>query len=331
MPRDYYEVLGVSRSASEADIRAAYRRLALRYHPDRNPGNKEAEARFKEINEAYEVLSDPEKRRLYDQYGHQWRLVQQYGPAAAGATAQGPFTQYGPSTGTPFQGPFAWVWRSQTTAPEDVFSDLLGEDVWERFFGVGTRPGRRAVEQEVEISLEEAFSGTRRLLELSTDQPCPTCQGRGQSGRRPCTLCGGRGFLTRPMRVEVTIPPGVDTGSRVRVAPGGQEVFLRIVVRPHPRFERQGADVRTEVEVPLYTALLGGEVIVPTLQGRVALTIPPETQNGATFRLAGQGMPHLNNPARRGDLLVTVKVRLPTALTDEERRLFQRLRSLRPE
>ncbi|GBD11834.1 Chaperone protein DnaJ [bacterium HR23] len=316
MPRDYYEVLGVPRNASEAEIRSAYRRLALQYHPDRNPGNKEAEARFKEINEAYEVLSDPEKRRLYDLYGHQWKVVQQYGPTAAGTASQ--------------QGPFTWTWRTQTTTPEDLFSDLLGEDLWERFFGVGTRPRRTVAEQEVEVSLEEAFSGTRRVLEVAADQPCPSCQGRGRRGRMPCPTCGGRGTLSRPMRIEVTIPPGVDTGSRVRVAPGGQEVILRIVVRPHPRFRRHGADLHTEVEVPLYTALLGGEAIVPTLQGRVALTIPPETQNGATFRLTGQGMPYLENPNRRGDLLVTLKVRLPTGLTEEERRLLQRLRELRP-
>lgn len=315
MPRDYYEVLGVGRNASDKEIRSAYRRLAMRYHPDRNPGDKEAEARFKEINEAYEVLSDPEKRRLYDQYGHQWRIVQQYGPAAAGATQQGPFT---------------WTWRTQTTTPEDLFADLLGEDLLERFFGTRTRPSRRAVEQDVDISLEEAFSGTRRVVELSTDQPCPSCRGTGRSGRGACYTCGGRGTLSSPMRIEVTIPPGVDTGSRVRVAPAGHEMFLRIAVRPHPRFQRQGADLHTEVEIPLYTAILGGEVVVSTLQGRIALTIPPETQNGATFRLAGQGMPYLDNPSRRGDLLVAVKVRLPTGLTEEERRLFQRLRDLRP-
>jgi molecular chaperone DnaJ len=321
MARDYYEVLGVGRNASEEEIRAAYRRLALRYHPDRNPGDKGAEARFKEINEAYEVLSDPEKRRLYDQYGHQWRWVHQYGGApgtAPGATSSG----YASSP---------WTWRAHTTTPEDLLGDLLGGDLLERFFGVRTGPARRTrVEQEVEISLEEAFSGTRRLLELSGEQPCLSCRQTGRGGRGVCPACGGRGFLTVPQRFEVTIPPGVDTGSRVRVTPGGQEVILRIAVRPHPRFQRQGPDLRTEVEVPLYTAILGGEVVVPTVEGRIALTIPPETQNGAVFRIPGQGMPILENPARRGDLHVVVKVRLPTSLTEEERRLFRRLRDLRP-
>lgn len=321
MAKDYYAILGVPRNASDKEIRAAYRRLARKFHPDVNPGNKEAEERFKEINEAYEVLSDPEKRRLYDLYGENWRYAAQ--GAGAGATAQGPFTW------RVERGPGGWH-----TLFEDLTGDLGLGDLFERLFGGGTATRTRvrrppALEETVEVSLEEAFQGTTRLLEVPLARPCGACGGSGRLGRAPCYACAGTGVQERPARFEVKIPPGVDTGSRVRVTPGGREVVLHIRVRPHPRFRRQGDHLYTEVEVPLYDALLGGEVEVPTLRGRVVLRIPPETQNGQTFRLAGQGMPRLGQPGVRGDLFVTVKVSLPRGLTERERELLRQLRAMR--
>jgi curved DNA-binding protein len=288
MGKDYYAILGVERGATEKEIKQAYRRLARRYHPDVNPGKKEAEAKFKEINEAYEVLSDPDKRQKYDQFGEDWKQ--------AGAFSQG------------FQGPFA---GATVFGPEGTSN--MGEFIFDRLFqdlGIGRRRARRGpdIDYPVEVSLEEAFHGTTRVI--------TSPQGR---------------------RLEVKISPGVDNGSRVRVAGEGvignppADLYLVISVRPHEVFQRKGVDLYTEVPIPLTVAVLGGEVHVPTLKGKkVALKVPAETQNGVVFRLAGQGMPHLGDSAR-GDLMAKVKVVLPTHLTAKERELFERLRSLRGE
>jgi DnaJ-class molecular chaperone len=322
MARDYYEVLGVPRNAPDKEIRAAYRRLARKYHPDVNPGNPAAEARFKEVNEAHEVLSDSEKRRLYDRYGAEWKHAQGGVGATPGAGGPGPFQ------GRAEQGPAGF---------EDLLSETGLEDAFERFFGEGglgrtaTR-SRRAPpqgEQPVEISLEEAYGGAARLLEVPTGELCRACRGQGRTSGGVCPQCLGHGYLTRRTRVEVAIPPGVDTGSKIRVQPGGQTVVLRVVVRPHSDFHRRGHDLYSEVSLPIYDAVLGGEVVVPTLKGQVALNVPPGTQNGQAFRLAGQGMPHLENPRVKGDLYVMVKVALPEKLTERERDLFRRLKEMR--
>lgn len=318
MPRDYYEVLGVPRGAGEKEIRSAFRKLARKHHPDVNPGDNRAAERFKEINEAHEVLSDAEKRPLYDRYGHNWSHARQAQQAGAGA---------GPST-----------WRVENA--DFGGGGGLG-DIFERFFGAGRggtttrarpRQARPAtVEQPLEISLEEAFRGATRSLQVSAEATCGRCGGMGVIGTGMCLECQGQGTVARPVRGEVTIPPGVDTGSRVRVSPGGQPVVLVVTVRPHPGFQRRGADLHSEVTVPLHDAMLGGEVRVPTLTGQVALTLPPETQNGRVFRLAGQGMPRLDDPQRRGDLHVAVRVEMPTDLTDDERKLFRQMRDRRKE
>jgi curved DNA-binding protein len=289
--KDYYQTLGVPKNASEADIKRAYRKLARNYHPDRNPGDKKAEDRLKAINEAYEVLGDPEKRRKYDQLGSRYQEWQRMGGDPRG---------------------FDWGQAGGVNV-DDLFGGGFS-DFFTSIFGGGAGRGRRAnvrgrdVEQNVDVSLEEAFHGATLSFQ--------------KNGRQ----------------LEVKIPPGVKTGSKVRVAgeggaglggaPGG-DLYLVVNVRPHPRFKREGDDLSVEQPVDLYTALLGGETAVPTLDGTLSLKIPPETQDGRTFKLRGQGMPHLRDPQTRGDLLVKVHVHIPQNLSPEEKRLFTELARLR--
>ncbi len=285
----YYETLGVSRDADEKGIRQAYRKLARQWHPDVNPGDDEAEAKFKRINEAYEVLSDPEKRVKYDKYGENWKHADELDKAHA-------------SRG---RGDFAYWFSGNPDI--DGHSGGSSGGVFDEIFS-GFRRGRSGPSRlrfTAAVTLEEAFKGTARIVDV------PIRSGEGSK------------------RIEVKIPPGVDNGSTVRVPVGDgkeAEVHLNIQVREHSKFRRSGADLYTEVEAPALDAVLGGEVAVPTLGKRVGLTIPPETQNGQTFRLVGQGMPRLNRPDSRGDLHVTVKAVLPKGLTDEERRLFEEIK-----
>jgi len=323
--KDYYEILGVRRDATEQEIKQAYRRLARKYHPDVNPGDKAAEAKFKEINEAYEVLSDKEKRRKYDQYGEQWQYAEQF----AQANQQSPFWDFAGSGG-------ASGFHFSGVDLDSLFEELLGHT---RPFVRRARPRRgRDIEAPVEVTLEEAYHGTKRTISLQVEEPCPACQGSGLGQNAFCATCQGAGVVPRLKRLEVKIPPGVNTGSRVRLSGKGQpgygggangDLYLVISVKPHPRFERRGDDLYVEVPVPLTVAMLGGEVEVPTLNGRLMLKIPPETQNGRVFRLAGQGMPHLGDSSR-GDMLAKVNIVLPTKLSAEEKELFRRLRELRP-
>ena len=322
--KDFYTVLGVGRSASEKEIKQAYRRLARKYHPDVNPGDKTAEAKFKEINEAYEVLSDPEKRKKYDRYGDQWQHAEQFAKAGQGA-------QWDSSKG----GPYTTFDFGDLGDLGDIFGGVF------QGFGGGAGTARRSarpksMEYPVEVTLEEAYHGTKRVLQLQAEEPCSVCGGSGRVGRARCSNCRGSGRLLRPKRLEVKIPPGVRDGSKVRIAGqvsqgyGGAKGDLLLVVKvlPHQTFERKGDDLNVEVPVPLTTAMLGGEVGVPTLKGNVALKVPPETQNGKVFRLSGQGMPHLNDSSR-GDIFARVKVMLPTKLTQQERQLFEQLRGYR--
>ncbi len=311
--KDYYKILGVERNASAEEIKKAYRKLALQYHPDRNPNDKVAEEKFKEINEAYQVLSDPEKRAKYDQFSTSYQRWQATGG----------------------QAPFDWgAWGNAPSGGVRVefrdLDDLLGgiggfSDFFRNLFGFGgvdfggmgqgrARAGASraranrppAYEQPIAITLQEAYHGSTRHIAVN--------------GRR----------------LEVKIPAGARTGTRIRLPeavplPDGRkaDLYLVVEVMPDPRFDVQGYDLHTDVAVDLYTAVLGGEVKVPTPGGDVLLTIKPGTQPGQVYRLRGRGMPHLKNPDRHGDLYVHIKVNLPKNLTPQERELFTQLAQLR--
>ncbi len=305
--KDYYQILGVSRDASVDEIKSKYRQLALEFHPDRNPGDKGAEEKFKEINEAYQVLSDEEKRARYDQLGTEYSRWQRSGapggfnwdewvttPAGGGVRVEmGDLEDL-------LGGGFSEFFRS-------IFGGMpqsgVGAGGRRRVSSRGRQPVPRAYEHPLTISLHEAYHGTTRRLEVD--------------GRR----------------LEIKVPAGSTTGTKVRVpgvapaGPNGQlgDLYLIIEVAPDPRFEVNGPDIKTHVKVDLYTVVLGGEVKVPTLSGDVLLTVPPGTQPGQTFRLAGRGLPKLKKRDENGDLLVLVNVEIPQKLTDRERELFEEL------
>ena len=308
--KDYYDTLNVPKNASEKDIKHAYRALARKYHPDMNPDNPEAEERFKELNEAYEVLSDPEKRKQYDQFGGEWSKWQQTGGRPDD------FWQNWSAGGQPNAGGYTGRGFSGDENFSDFFQQLFGGlggygDIFGRGGNRGSAVPRRGrdYEQPVEISLLEAYQGTQRLFQIG-DQ-----------------------------RIEVTIPPGADNGTRVRVAgkgaPGATggpagDLFLVIEVSLDAAFDRHGVNLETVVPVDLYTAILGGEVQIPTPDGKhVLLTIPPQTQNNKKFRLRAKGMPVLGKSKERGDLYATMQVQLPQDLHKEELELFQSLQVMR--
>jgi len=309
--KDYYRTLGVDKGASTDEVKKAYRKLARKHHPDVNPNDPEAEQRFKEINEAYEVLRDPEKRSKYDRLGANWQRYQQTGgdpggfdwsqwfsPGGARPGGQRVYTEYGDLNDLFGQGGFS-----------DFFQTIFGgrASAGQAGWANGRAMDGRDAELEVEVSLEEAFQGTTRILQV-----------------------GDR-------RLEVKIPAGVDTGSRVRIAGEGQpgmqgaragDLYLVIRVRPHDRFKRDGADLRLSLPIDLYTMILGGEVVVPTLKGRVSLRIPAGTRTGQTFRLRGQGMPSLRQGEPAGDLFVEAVPVIPSDLSEREKQLYTELAAL---
>jgi curved DNA-binding protein len=331
--RDYYATLGVPRTATPAEIKKAFRKLARQHHPDVNKGDAAAEKRFKEVSEANEVLSDPEKRKLYDQLGANWQAYQ--GAGAGSGQPGNPFADYqnfgagGPGVRYEYRGnaedlagfsdffrtffggggasPFGGggpgarsQTRVRTGSIEDLFAGLSGDVLESDARGSQRGRSRARLEAEAEVSLEEVADGTKRLLEL---------EGR---------------------RIEVKIPPGVADGQRIRfsgVAPDGGDVYLSVKVRPHAVFTRKGNNLYSELPVTLREALLGAEVRVLTLGGRVLLRIPPETQNGRTFRLAGKGLPKFRGDGR-GDLYVKTRVVLPTGLSEEAKKAAEKFLDL---
>ena len=343
--RDYYEVLGVKRDAPEDEIKKAYRKLARKYHPDLNPGDKTAEEQFKLLQQAYDVLSNSEDRKLYDQYGENWRAVK----AGAGAPPPPGYEGYegyegaGRSTrgggGGPGGGGFNFDdfdfsrFRTTGTSPGgfDIFEEMFGGG-----FGRGraTRSGRgRDIEAELETSLEEAHRGGRRTLQMQTSEACPTCGGTGAKDGKVCETCGGAGEVTRPKTIEVNIPPGVRDGSTIRVpGQGGAgsndsepgDLYLHIRLRPHPVFTVKGDDVETELPIAPWEAVLGAKVEAPTLDGKVELTIPAGAKNEQRLRLRGQGLN--KRKGGRGDEYVRLKIVVPKDVSPEERRLYEELK-----
>jgi molecular chaperone DnaJ len=340
--RDYYKVLDLPRSAAEAEIRKAYRRLAMRFHPDRNPGDGDAEDKFKEAKEAYEVLSEPSRRAIYDQHGH----------AGLEATRQGG--------------------GSGAEAFSDIFGDVFGD-----IFGGGRRANRSQVYRgadlryQIDLDLPEAVFGYTVEIELAKlsecevchgsgaakgstatqcnscggigqvrvsqgfftlQQTCPQCRGAGRIIRNPCDACLGQGRVRRSKKLSVKIPPGVDTGDRVRLSGEGEagrnggppgDLYVEVQVREHPIFERDGANLSCEVPVSFVAATLGGSIEVPTLNGHVVLKVPPETQSGRVFRLKDKGVRQARG-GEQGDLFCRVVVETPVKLSEEQRALLQK-------
>ncbi len=351
---DYYELLGVQKGATADELKKAYRKKAVQYHPDKNPGNKEAEEMFKKVSHAYEVLNDPEKRAAYDRYG----------PAAfegAGAGMRG-----AGGMGGGFHDPF------------DIFREVFGQSaggggIFEEMFGGGSRDGSRDgadLRYDLEITLEEAARGVEKEISfrknvtcercdgsgaepgskritcptcrgagqirrsggiITFTQTCPTCGGIGTKVEKPCTACRGEGRVPKTTKLNVRIPPGVDTGSRLRSSGNGEagvaggqpgDLYIVLSVKEHELFERQGEDLFCEIPIKFTLATLGGTIEVPTLSGKATLRIPAATQSGTTFRLRGKGIPSLRS-GNPGDQLVRVHVEVPTSLTPEQRKILE--------
>ena len=359
--RDFYEVLGVEKTASADEIKKAYRKAAMKYHPDRNPGDKEAEAKFKEAGEAYEVLSDDDKRSRYDQFGHAGvdpNFNPGYGGFGGGFGGGGfsGFGDIGDIFGDLFGGGFGGgsarsTGRSGPRRGENVASrlELTFE---EAAFGVEKEvtaariencakcSGTGSADGTVETCTRCGGSGQIRTTQnfmgmaMQSTSPCPACSGRGKVIKTPCTTCKGKGKVRRNQKVKVKVPAGVDEGQMVRVhgegsvgsngGPSG-DLLVEILIKRHKLFERDGADVLCELPISFTQAALGATIEIPTLDGKMSYDIPEGTQTGTTFRLRDKGIPYVGNRSRRGDQLVTVVVETPTRLTREQKELLRQL------
>ncbi len=363
--KDYYKIIGVPKTADDKEIKAAYRKLARKYHPDVNQSDKTAEAKFKELQEAYEVLSDKDKRTKYDQYGDQWKAFSQGGPGVA-----------------PGQGGAVNVDFGSFGGLDDLFSSLFGGDprmggagAQGANFGGGFRPQQASrgrgqahdVEYAIDISFEEAYRGTSRTFTVNLSEACNRCHGNGTvpvrgktcsmcggSGKargrslfgsgvcpqcggsgeaqEPCPECGGVGTIERQKRLsDIKIPAGVKTGQRIRLAgqgANGADLYLKVTVRPDSRYERDGDDITTSFTVPYTVAALGGEASVETPDGRKVLNIPPGTQSGQKFRLTGIGMQQLKG-GTRGNLYARAEITVPKVLSPREKELLSEIARLR--
>jgi len=354
---DYYELLGVAKTASEEELKKAYRKKAVQFHPDKNPGNKQAEESFKKVSEAYEALKDPQKRAAYDRYGHAAFQQGGGGPRAGGGGFHDPF---------------------------DIFREVFGQGqgggggggIFEEFFGGsqggnGGGPGRGSdLRYDLEITLEEAAHGTEKEIsfrklgecghchgsgaepgskrttcptcrgagQVTTSrgffhvrQACPTCHGSGHRFEKVCAKCNGEGRVNETAKINIKIPAGVDTGNKLRSSGNGEagagggesgDLYIVIHIKEHDVFERQGDDLFCEIPIKFTLATLGGTIHVPTLQGKAALKIPSGTQSNTTFRLKGRGMPHLRGGSH-GDQLIRVQVEVPTHLSSEQKKILE--------
>ena len=352
--RDYYEVLGVEKGASADDIKKAYRKSAMKYHPDRNPGDKEAEEKFKELGEAYEVLSDDEKRSRYDQFGFAG-VDPSYGGGAGGYGDFGGFGGFGG-----FGDIFSEFFGGGTSSRRTRNGPRRGEDVGARIevtfeeaaFGVekevsyyriescGKCDGSGSADGQIETCSRCGGAGQIRVTQnmmgmaFQSTTTCPQCSGRGKVIKNPCNTCRGKGKIRKNRTVKVTVPAGINHGQSFRLrnegcvgANGGPngDVLIETYIKRHPIFSREGMDVLCEVPITFTQAALGGQIDVPTLDGKLKFEIPEGTQTGREFFLSGKGIPNVNNPRYRGNQRFTVVVETPTKLTKEQRELLQKL------
>jgi molecular chaperone DnaJ len=333
--KDYYKILGVDRTVDAKTLKSAYRKLARKYHPDVAKG-KDTAGRFADITEAYEVLSDPEKRRRYDALGPDWQRFAQPPPGG------GFRVEYGGGEAGNFSDFFRTIFGDQGARARGGADRGVGFDIGDLLgggFRSGAGRGRAArgddVQASVEITLEEAFAGARKSFTMESEEPCPTCHGSGNVNGKPCVTCGGNGWQRAERTLDVKIPAGVRTGQRVRVAgegpgaAGGRgDLYLMVTVAPHPLFERKGDDIQLELPITVAEAGLGASVEVPTLRGKVAMKLPAGTSSGRTFRLPRYGMPRVKGGGA-GDQLVRVKIVMPSSPTPAERELFEQLKAQR--
>jgi DnaJ-class molecular chaperone len=343
---DYYAVLGVSRGDSQEQIKRAYRKQAIKHHPDRNKGNKEAEQRFKLINEAYQVLSDPKRRTLYDKYGADWRQVE--AAQKAGFDPDQVWAGTGPGRG-PDVGSYTWRqgprdWHTHFGGVEGIdLEDLFG-GIFDRFQTDSretSRRGRRRqvgpargqdAQGQIQLTMSEAYHGASKDISVQVQEVCRQCEGTGRVGRRTCSNCQGAGILVRTRRITVKVPAGVREGSRIRLAgqgsPGIQgqpagDLFITIQLQPHPVFSLDGGDLHVNLPVTPWEMALGGKVEVPTPTGLVQMTVPAGSKSGRTLRLRGQGWPVRGGG--RGDLYVHLVATVPPPADDAAKRAYEEL------
>ena len=337
--KDYYKILEVNKSASQQEIKKAYRKLARQQHPDVNPNDSRAEERFKELNEAYEVLSDPEKREKYDLLGSNWK-------AAPGGSYNTGGANFNEDIFGSFFKDLNFGRGGKSTKREsnfkgfDGFSDFFntffssagqGNFNQEKFTNTGSRP--KDVEYEMEITLNEAFNGTEKSFQIQRQEACATCRGLGRDGNKLCYNCGGSGMTLSTRQIQTKIPPGVKEGSRIRLRGEGElsgdgtrgDMYLKVKLINHDLFEIKENDIYCKIPVTIWEAALGAEINIPSLNGKqIQMKIPPETQNGRKFRLSGMGMPNLKG-GLPGNMIVEVNILMPQGLTQKEKDLFTEL------